>query len=35
MSESSAFWNSLMKTAQVVCIDQSVIMPSLILNFRT
>ena len=35
MSERRAFWNSLMNTEQVVCIDHSVIMPSLILNFCT
>ena len=35
MSESSATWNSLMNSAQVVCMDQRVTSPSRMLNFRT
>ena len=34
MSVSRAVWNSLMNSAQVVCIDQRLIRPSRILNRR-
>ena len=35
MSESSAVWNSLMNSVQVVCIDQRLTSPSRMLNRRT
>ena len=35
MSVRSAAWNSLMNRVQVVCIDQRLTSPSLMLNFRT
>ena len=35
MSESSAVWNSLMKSEQVVCIDQRLTSPSRMLKRRT
>ena len=35
MSESRAVWNSLMKSAQVVCIDQRLTMPSRMPRRRT
>ena len=34
MSVSSAVWNSLMKSVQVVCIDQRLTSPSRMLNRR-